>query len=153
LGQQVTCCSSRQRCLHGLCVVRVCSALWLHPPLTPSGCVRCRYRAKPHWGKNFDRTFTHPRCKLSGLYGSTSSTGGFPALKRLQVQHDPKGAFVSPLLRRVLAGTTPSRTAGCAFRGECYCSANSHCARDYSCVSSDAFPQYKVCKPSAWLSG
>ncbi|KAF6261964.1 hypothetical protein COO60DRAFT_701031 [Scenedesmus sp. NREL 46B-D3] len=56
----------------------------------------CRYRGRPHFGKNFDRTFTYSKCPLADRYPRW--TDWTSAAK----QHDPQGLFASPLVGSVL---------------------------------------------------
>eukprot|EP00882_Tetradesmus_deserticola_P001995 GHRQ01002140.1.p1 GENE.GHRQ01002140.1~~GHRQ01002140.1.p1 ORF type:complete len:593 (+),score=177.48 GHRQ01002140.1:42-1820(+) len=51
----------------------------------------CKYKGRPHWGKNFDRTFTHPRCPVTKLYPR------FNQLLALAKRYDPAGMFKTRL--------------------------------------------------------
>lgn len=46
-----------------------------------------RYKGRPHWGKNFDRTFLHPKCPVAPMYPK------FNNLVALSKKYDPAGMF------------------------------------------------------------
>jgi hypothetical protein len=58
----------------------------------------CRYGGRPHWGKNFDRTFTHPRCGLRKKYTQLD------AAVRTAARYDPQGMFRPALFDKVSRG-------------------------------------------------
>lgn len=124
--------------------------------LTPCWCcflhVQCRYKGRPHFGKNFDRTFTHPRpaCQLSD--------GRYPRWQdwRAALQaHDPHGLFRPPLVKAVLNSSSYVLTPGCGLDGSCFCTSDEHCrvrgpgawSARWRCMPSSAFPQYSACRP------
>jgi hypothetical protein len=55
----------------------------------------CRYNARPHWGKNFDRTFTHPKCPIRPKYP------GFARQLAAQKRYDPAGMYQPALFAKV----------------------------------------------------
>lgn len=105
----------------------------------------CKYKARPHWGKNFDRTFTHPSCRLSQRYTA------LPRMLTLQKQYDPLRMFEPELMTRVIKGTSSPASPECVMRRTCYCSSDAHCPRGHRCVASKAFPEYMVCKPPSFV--
>ncbi|WIA38074.1 hypothetical protein OEZ86_001443 [Tetradesmus obliquus] len=100
----------------------------------------CKYKGRPHWGKNFDRTFTHPKCPVAPLYPK------FGQLLALSKQHDPAGMFKTKLFDRMVNQGKFDLTPRCSALNKCYCSADVHCAAGHKCVPSLAFPRYKLCK-------
>lgn len=62
--------------------------------------MRCR-------GKNFERTFTHPKCGVRGLYPK------FDKLLALQAKHDPAKLMEPKLFSKVANKQTYSLTPGC----------------------------------------
>ncbi|KAF8060339.1 GULLO1 [Scenedesmus sp. PABB004] len=101
----------------------------------------CKYDGRPHWGKNFDRTFTHPRCGVRGKYPK------FNQLEALQARYDPGRLLTPRLFAKVAAGEAYALSPRCALWQACYCAADAHCAAGFACVPAASFPQYKVCKP------
>lgn len=105
----------------------------------------CKYKARSHFGKNFDRTYGHPDCPI------TANLHDWAGLWALARKYDPEGAFTPPLAERVQARTTAPRYPGCALSKECYCVEDSDCGREdpsaWACVKSAAFPQFRACKP------
>lgn len=57
----------------------------------------CKYKGRPHWGKNFDRTFLHPKCPVAPLYPK------FNTLIALSKKHDPQGMFKPRLFDQMAA--------------------------------------------------
>lgn len=55
-----------------------------------------RFKGRPHWGKNFDRTFLHPRCPITPLYPK------FETLLNLAKQHDPASMFKTHLFEHMV---------------------------------------------------
>lgn len=108
-----------------------------------------RYRGRPHFGKNFDRTFTYSKCPLADRYPRW--TDWTSAAK----QHDPQGLFASPLVGSVLHNGSYAAYPGCGIDGGCYCETDEHCmkpgtatSRGWRCVPSAAVPEYKACRPA-----
>jgi len=54
-----------------------------------------RYQGRPHFGKNDERIFLHPTCKLASKLPSLS------LLAALQRKHDPRGLFRTDMLTKV----------------------------------------------------
>ncbi|WIA23842.1 hypothetical protein OEZ85_013501 [Tetradesmus obliquus] len=102
----------------------------------------CKYNARPHWGKNFDRTFTHPRCGIRAKYPK------FDQLLQLQQQHDPARMFTPRLFSRMANKQSYTLSPGCALWQGCYCEKDENCAKDFKCVRAESFPEYRVCKPA-----
>ena len=73
-----------------------------HPPHPPKKTTR--YNGRPHWGKNFDRTFTHPKCPVRAKYPK------FNDMVSMQERYDPTRSFESALFAKVKAGTPAART-------------------------------------------
>jgi hypothetical protein len=59
-------------------------------------------------GKNFDRTFTHPRCGIRNKYPK------FDQLLKLQDAYDPARMFVPRLLQRLQSDQPYTLSPGCA---------------------------------------
>ena len=55
----------------------------------------CKFNGHPHWGKNFDRTFTHPRCPIKPRYPK------FDQLLSVAKGYDRDGAFQPELFKKV----------------------------------------------------
>eukprot|EP00878_Enallax_costatus_P000622 GHUV01000724.1.p1 GENE.GHUV01000724.1~~GHUV01000724.1.p1 ORF type:complete len:626 (+),score=75.62 GHUV01000724.1:267-2144(+) len=100
----------------------------------------CKYNGRPHWGKNFDRTFSFPKCGIRAKYPK------FGDLLKLQKAHDPKKMFESRLFSRVVQNGKFALTPRCALWQQCYCEADIHCPQGFKCVPATSFPEYKVCK-------
>ena len=106
-----------------------------------------RYKGRPHWGKNYDRTYTHPNCPVRDALPAAT----FTRLAELQATYDPRRVFEPPLWTALTQRQAHGYSLGCAARGACYCASTLHCALGYACVPSKAFPEYKVCKPALEL--
>ncbi|KAG0620399.1 hypothetical protein M758_4G213200 [Ceratodon purpureus] len=102
----------------------------------------CKYKARPHWGKNHERQFRHPRCHVRDNFPDWN----IEQMIALQEQHDPDKVLEPALFRHVVRRTGPEYSALCTLQQWCYCSADAHCAPDYRCVASPAFPLFKVCR-------
>ncbi|KAL3685125.1 hypothetical protein R1sor_003147 [Riccia sorocarpa] len=63
----------------------------------------CKYNARPHYGKNFDRTFTHPDCHVRDNFPEENIV----KLLNLRDEHDPLKVFESELLTRMLEKLGP----------------------------------------------
>ena len=103
--------------------------------------LRCRYKGRPHWGKNYDRTFTHPDCPLRGRFPN------FDRQLELQARYDPNKVFEPVLMQQIITGTPNVYSPQCDVKRQCFCTDDSHCATGHTCVQALAFPEYKVCKP------
>lgn len=100
----------------------------------------CKYKGRPHWGKNFDRTFTHPRCPVAPMYPK------FSGLVQLAKKYDPAGMFKPRLFDKMVAKSSFELAPGCSALMRCFCQADAHCHPGMKCVKSIAFPDYRVCK-------
>eukprot|EP00878_Enallax_costatus_P001016 GHUV01001150.1.p1 GENE.GHUV01001150.1~~GHUV01001150.1.p1 ORF type:complete len:631 (+),score=62.78 GHUV01001150.1:321-2213(+) len=100
----------------------------------------CKYNARPHWGKNFDRTFTFPKCGIRAKYPK------FDGLLKLQKAHDPEKMFEPELFNKVVKNEKFALTPHCTLWQQCYCEQDIHCPQGWKCVSATSFPEYKVCK-------
>jgi hypothetical protein len=105
----------------------------------------CKYQGRPHWGKNFDRTFTNPACKLRQKYPE------FNKMLELQSIYDPLKMYESELMTHVIKGTLSPHAPRCVMDRTCYCKEDLHCPAGHMCVPSRAFPEYMVCKPSSFV--
>lgn len=132
------------------CCVGFTSSSYIVQPLPGSLIVTCtavvllhprRYKAKPHWGKNHQRDFMHPRCHIVDHLPFWEKAMAFRS------SSDPDQIF-EPQLFADMAAKAPHRLSeGCALRGECFCEQDEHCAPGFQCVPSLAFSEYKCCKP------
>jgi hypothetical protein len=102
----------------------------------------CRYKGRPHWGKNFDRTFTSTACPLRDVYPN------FDLLLKMQAKYDPNKSLEPELMSRVINRAGPVLAPRCAATYQCYCRQDQHCAPGWLCVASKAFPDIKTCKPA-----
>jgi len=102
-----------------------------------------RYNARLHFGKNWERTFTHPQCPVRPRYPH------FDDLLAVQAKVDPDKVFEPPLFTKLVNNQGPNYYPGCVTDYECYCEKDEHCAPEFKCVPSFAMPQFKVCKPPA----
>lgn len=100
----------------------------------------CRYKGRPHWGKNFDRTFTAPNNPLRTRYPL------FDQLLKQQAKYDPNKIYEPLLFTKMAKGATYALTPKCALNLECYCQQDIHCATGFQCVPSVSFPKYKICR-------
>ncbi|CAM6121955.1 unnamed protein product [Calypogeia fissa] len=102
----------------------------------------CKYGARAHYGKSFDRQFTNERCPVLGNFPKENLV----EMRKLQDQHDPLRVFESELLGRVLEKGGPVYEDKCVLTHKCYCKEDSHCADGFKCQPSVVFPEYRVCK-------
>ncbi|KAF8062634.1 GULLO2 [Scenedesmus sp. PABB004] len=100
----------------------------------------CKYKGKPHWGKNKPRTFVHPTCHVADHLPLWGDAAAFRA------GSDPARVFEPQLFVDMAARAPPRLSPGCSPRGECFCVESLHCAPGFVCVPSAAFPEYNVCK-------
>lgn len=106
----------------------------------------CKYKGRPHWGKNHDRTFAHPDCPVRDLYPK------FDEAVAMAEKFDPLGMYEPALFTKVKEGAKGEGAMplfpGCALSRKCYCREDAHCGEGHACVPSVALPEFKVCKPS-----
>lgn len=108
----------------------------------------CKYRARPHWGKNFERAFRHPDCPLRDNFLASN----VDKLLELQQKHDPHKVFEPELFKHVLERSGPVYSKECALTYGCYCREDVHCPAGYVCRPSRPFPMYNICKRPAQVS-
>ncbi len=121
------------------CVLSI-SRFSTRPPTFPPNPKKQRYKGRPHWGKNHERTYTHPACSVPDLFPK------FNELLALQARLDPKRVFEPPLFAKMRARAPPRYGPRCALSGECFCQEDAHCGPGRACVASAAFPEYKGCR-------
>ncbi|KAI8472152.1 MAG: hypothetical protein J3K34DRAFT_415296 [Monoraphidium minutum] len=102
----------------------------------------CKHDGRPHPGKNWDRTFTNPRCPVVPKYGP-----GLARMTAMQDKYDPQRVFEPELFTRAIAGEKYALKPKCQLDRTCYCEADENCADGFKCVPSIAFPEYKACRP------
>ena len=102
----------------------------------------CKYKGRPHWGKNHERTVHHPECKVRDLYPAAN----IAELLELQHHHDPRKVFEPELFSDVMQKKGPDYSPLCSPHFWCYCAADSHCPSGFECRGSATFPEYKICK-------
>lgn len=102
----------------------------------------CKYKARPHWGKNHERVFRHPKCHVRDNYPD----GSFVEMLKMQKEHDPKKMFEPQLFKHVLERNGPQYYERCNSASWCYCEANEHCPEGNVCRPSPVFPEYKICR-------
>jgi L-gulonolactone oxidase len=100
----------------------------------------CKYQGRPHWGKNFWRTYTHPTCHVRDRYPK------FDEAMAAAAKYDPKRMFESKLMKEVRDKGKAEYFPGCDPVKRCYCQEDVHCTPGFACVPAEAFPEYKVCK-------
>eukprot|EP00878_Enallax_costatus_P039544 GHUV01045351.1.p1 GENE.GHUV01045351.1~~GHUV01045351.1.p1 ORF type:complete len:168 (+),score=22.98 GHUV01045351.1:76-579(+) len=96
-------------------------------------------------GKNFQRTFTSPRCPIPQRFPTS-----FSRAVELQKQHDPNYIFEPELFNKIRTNSPYELYPGCAgLDKSCYCEEDIHCAKDHACVNAKTpgLESYKVCKP------
>jgi hypothetical protein len=105
------------------------------------------HRAQPHpqpppgRGKNYLRTFTHPRCPLRARFPA------LPATLALQSRYDPDKVFQPTVFGDILEGRPYKLYPQCALSKDCFCASDGHCPKGMACRASKAHPEYKACKP------
>lgn len=102
----------------------------------------CKYRGRPHWGKNHERVFRHPDCKVRENFPSANVA----ELLEMQALHDPGKVFEPQLFGALLQGTGPEYAKLCTVHFWCYCRDDEHCPHGHACRPSPSFPEYKICK-------
>ena len=103
----------------------------------------CKYDARPHWGKNWDRTFTNPRCPVPPKYGA-----GMARMQQLQAKHDPARVYEPELWARMTGGAKYELYPRCVLDRACYCEEDIHCAEGFSCRKALSQPQFNTCQPT-----
>lgn len=71
-------------------------------------------QGKPHWGKNSDRTYMHPRCPVR------DNARDFAGLLAVRDRHDPDRVFEPPLMAAVAARAAAPLYPRCALDRACY---------------------------------
>ncbi|WIA11663.1 hypothetical protein OEZ85_011764 [Tetradesmus obliquus] len=104
----------------------------------------CKYDGRPHTGKNWDRTFTNPRCPVAAKLGEN-----FKKMVAMQDKYDPERVYEPELWSRLAAGQGYALKPKCQLDRSCYCEADEHCADGFGCMPSLGFPEYKTCRPKA----
>ena len=102
----------------------------------------CKYKARPHWGKNHERTFRHPECHVRDNFPESN----LMQFLKMQAKHDPKKIFEPELFSHVLRRSGPVYSELCALHFWCYCQEDAHCPHGHVCQPSPVFPEYKVCR-------
>lgn len=102
----------------------------------------CKYKARPHWGKNHERVFRHHECHVRDNYPEEK----FDQILELQARHDPKRVFEPELFAHVLRKDGPEYSHQCALHMWCYCREDAHCPVGFACLPSPAFPEHNVCR-------
>lgn len=102
----------------------------------------CKYKARPHWGKNYERVFRHPECPLRDNFPASNVA----QFLEMQQQHDPAKLFEPELFKHVLERTGPTYSKECTLTYGCYCLEDLHCPQGYVCRPSRPFPMYNICK-------
>jgi len=102
----------------------------------------CKYKGRPHWGKNHERVFRHPECKVRDNFPAEN----IEMLVKMQEKHDPKRVFEPQLFREVLEKKGPEYHELCTPHFWCYCEEDSHCPLGHACGPSASFPEHKICK-------
>jgi len=102
----------------------------------------CKYRGRPHWGKNHERIVRHPKCKVLDNYPA----GNVEALLEMQRKHDPRKVFEPEVFTEMLARSGPVYSPVCTAKYWCYCVDDWHCPSGYTCGASVSFPEYNICR-------
>jgi len=100
----------------------------------------CKFGGRPHWGKNFERTFTHPKCPVRPKYKN------FGKALEVAKKYDPLAMYQPALFKKVASGTPYSYFPRCTLKQQCFCTENIHCPEGFTCVPAKSFPEFKVCK-------
>ena len=104
----------------------------------------CKYKARPHWGKNRERTFRHPECHVRDNFPESN----LAQFLEMQAKHDPRKIFEPELFSHVLRRSGPDYSELCALHSWCYCQEDAHCPHGHVCRPSPVFPEYKICRLS-----
>lgn len=77
---------------------------------------------------------------------------------QMQARYDPLKMYEPALFSKLASNKDMKQdnteyvlTDGCVMDRTCYCVIDEHCAKGFKCVGSNAFPEYKVCKPPAFV--
>ena len=92
---------------------RVLPAPHAFTPSSPLGPALSK-QGKPHWGKNFDRTYMHPRCPVR------DTARDFAGLLAVRDRHDPQRVMEPPLMAAVAARQANPLYPRCALDHACY---------------------------------
>jgi hypothetical protein len=76
----------------------------------------------------------------------------FDRMEAFAAQSDPHKIFQPRLFEEIAARAAHTHSPGCSVRGECYCTADAHCAKGWRCLPSLAFPQFSACRLPGLLS-
>lgn len=82
------------------------------------------------------------RCPLAPKFGEN-----FKKMVAMQDKYDPERVYEPELWARLVKGEGYQLKPKCQLDRSCYCEANEHCADGFKCVPSEAFPEYKACRP------
>ena len=102
----------------------------------------CKYKARPHWGKNHERVFRHPKCHVRDHYPAAN----IEQVIEMQARHDPQKVFEPELFSHLLQKHGPDYSDLCTLHYWCYCQEDAHCPNRHACQPSPVFPEYKVCR-------
>ena len=102
----------------------------------------CKYKARPHWGKNHERVFRHPKCHVRDNY----PTANIDQVIQMQGRHYPQKVFEPELFSHLLKRDGPEYSDLCTLHYWCYCRKDHHCPKRHTCQPSPVFPEYKVCR-------
>ncbi|KAG0606949.1 hypothetical protein M758_9G181600 [Ceratodon purpureus] len=102
----------------------------------------CKYKGRPHWGKNHERVVRHPKCKVRDNFPAEN----IAKLLEMQHEHDPEKIFEPELFRRLLQRSGPEYCPLCTPHYSCYCAHDSHCPPGFRCRASASFAEYKICR-------
>jgi hypothetical protein len=76
-------------------------------------------------GKNYRRTFTHPKCTIAERFGPAMDVA-----RRMQDKHDPDRIF-EPELWKSINNPEYALYPRCALYKDCYCQADEHCPEQH----------------------
>jgi hypothetical protein len=76
-------------------------------------------------GKNYRRTFTHPKCTIAERFGPAMDVA-----RRMQAKHDPDRIF-EPELWKSINNPEYALYPRCALYKDCYCQADEHCPEQH----------------------
>ncbi|KAG0594424.1 hypothetical protein M758_UG075900 [Ceratodon purpureus] len=99
----------------------------------------CKYKGRPHWGKNLERIFRHPDYKVRVNFSTEN-------IDQVLAMHEPAKIFQPDLFEHLLERSGPEYNELCTPHFWCYCGDDSDCPAGHACQSSTTFPEYKVCR-------